>query len=189
MADAAGASGHLRVLIGCSRFPPEPYYSDMRHLSRLAVSALLAGCASSARGPTVVTSPSAVATSASPATFVRSTAESRTTRVIDVREGLSHQQAMRLLADALGQRYTVEVQDPRAGFAMTAWQATLVHEGVPDLRYRSRITARFLGEDSRRLQLHGEANWARGDEWDVGYDSAQLDSAAADLRAKLGRRP
>ncbi len=161
----------------------------MRHLSRLALAALLAGCASGARGPAVVTAPSAVVASAPPATFVRSTAESRTTRVVEVREGLSHPQAMRLLTDALGQRYTVEAQDPRAGFAMTAWQATLVHEGVPDLRYRTRITARFLGEDWRRLQLHGEANWARGDEWDVGFDSAQLDSAVADLRAKLGRRP
>jgi hypothetical protein len=45
----------------------------------------------------------------------------------------------------------------------------------PDLRYRTRLTARFLGDDWKKLQLRHEANWARGDEWDVGYDVAQLD--------------
>jgi hypothetical protein len=109
--------------------------------------------------------------------------------MIDVREALTHAQAMRLLTDALGQRYTVEVTDPRAGFAMTAWQAGLQRDGVPDLRYRTRVTAKFLGDDWRRLQLRGEANWQRGEEWDVGYDVAQLDSVANDLRAKLGKKP
>ena len=95
---------------------------------------------------------------------------------------------MRLLTDALGVRYTVEVVDARAGFAMTAWQATLQRDGVPDLRYRTRVSGKF-GDDWRRMQLRNEANWQRGEEWDVGYDVAQLDSVASDLRAKLGRKP
>ena len=120
---------------------------------------------------------------------MRSTAESQVTRVIDVREGLTHTQSMRLLTDALGQRYTVEVVDARSGFAMTAWQASLQRDGVPDLRYRTRVTGKFLGDDWRRLQLRDEANWQRGEEWDVGYDAAQLDSVASDLRARLGKKP
>lgn len=123
-----------------------------------------------------------------PASFVRSTAESQVTRMIDVREGLTHTQAMRLLTDELGQRYTVEVVDPHAGFAMTAWQASLQRDGVPDLRYRTRVSGKFLGDDWRRLQLRDEANWQRGEEWDVGYDAAQLDSVTNDLRAKLGKK-
>jgi hypothetical protein len=94
---------------------------------------------------------------------------------------------MRALTDALGQRFTVDVVDPRAGFVMTAWQAA-IRDGVPDLRYRTRVTARFLGDDWRLLQLRDEAHWARGDEWDIGYDAAQLDSVAIDLRAKLGKK-
>jgi hypothetical protein len=149
---------------------------------RILVSALvlLAGCASV---PVMNSGPSA------PPSFVRSTAEAQVTRMVDVRDGLTKAQAMRIVTDALSQRFTVDVTDTRAGFAMTAWQATLVREGVPDPRYRTRITARFQGDDWRRLQLRNEANWARGEEWDVGYDSAQLDSVATDLRAKLGRRP
>jgi hypothetical protein len=130
----------------------------------------------------------ATAAATAPSSFVRSTNESQVTRSIDVRDGLTHTQAMRLLVEALSQKYTVEVQDPHAGFAMTAWQASLLRDGVPDLRYRTRVTARFLGDDWKKLQVRHEANWARGDEWDVGYDLAQLDSVTADVRAKLGKK-
>jgi hypothetical protein len=126
---------------------------------------------------------------APPPSFVRTTAEAPAMRTLDVREGLTHQQAIRILVDALEQRFTVDVIDPRAGFVMTTWQASLMREGAPDLRYRSRVTARFLGDEWRTLQLHSEARWQRGEEVDVGYDLAQLDSVAADLRAKLGRKP
>jgi hypothetical protein len=149
----------------------------MRHLLPLFVAAVIAGaCASSSGGK-------------APETFVQSTAESRATRTLDVRDGLTHPQAMRLLTETLEKRYVVDVVDPRVGFAMTAWRASLVRGGVPDLRYRTRITARFLGDDWRRLQLRGEANWARDDEWDVGFDAPQLDSMASELNAKLGSRP
>jgi hypothetical protein len=144
-------------------------------LSLLAAVVIVGACASSGGAP--------------PDTFVQSTAELRATRTIDVREGLTHAQAMRTLIDALGQRYTVDVSDARAGFAMTTWRASLVRDGVPDLRYRTRVSARFLGDDWRKLQLRGEANWARGDEWDIGVDMPQLDSTASELNAKLGPRP
>ena len=121
-----------------------------------------------------------------PPTFVQTTAELRATRLVEVREGLTHMDAMKLVADALGRRYVVEVADPNAGFTMTAWRASMTRAGVPDLRYRTRLVARFLGEDWRRLQLRGEANWARGDEWEIGYDAAQLDTASRELRDRLG---
>lgn len=125
-----------------------------------------------------------------PATFVETTAEARSTRVIDVREGLTKAAALRTLTEVLGEKtYTVEVTDARAGFVMTAWLASLVRDGVPDLRYRTRFVGRFVGEDWRKLQLRHEANWARGDEWDVGYDATQLDAVSKELAARLGRRP
>ena len=126
--------------------------------------------------------------SAAPASFVRTTAEASATRSIEVRDGLTHQQGMRTLVDALSLRQVVDVVDPRAGFAMTTWQASLMNGGVPDLRYRTRFVARFVDE-WRSLQVRSEARWARGEEADIGYDSAQLDSLAADLRTKLGKKP
>ena len=124
-----------------------------------------------------------------PSSFVRSTAELRSTRMIQVRAGLARADAMKAVADALEVRYVVEVADPNAGFTMTAWRASAGREGVPDLRYRTRIVARFLGDDWRRLQLRSEANWARGDEWEIGYDVAQLDTASRELRERLSTKP
>jgi hypothetical protein len=124
-----------------------------------------------------------------PPSFVHTTAELRATRLLEVREGLARTDAMKLVAEALGRRYIVEVADPNAGFTMTAWRASMSRAGVPDLRYRTRLIARFLGDDWRRLQLRGEANWARGDEWDIGYDVAQLDTATRELRERLGPKP
>lgn len=109
-------------------------------------------------------------------------------RTVEVREGLTHPQAVRALVDALSQRYDVDVVDPRVGFAMTTWQASLMRDGAPDLRYRTRFTARFVS-DWRSLQVRSESRWSRGDEVEVGYDVAQLDSVANDLRAKLGKKP
>ena len=144
-------------------------------MRRLILVLGIVGCASAANN--------------APTTFIRSTSDAQVTRVIDVRDGLSHAQAMRLLTDALALRYTVEVVDPRAGFAMTAWQASIQRDGVPDLRYRTRITGKFIGDDWRKLQLRHEANWQRGSEWDIGYDAAQLDSVASEIRAKVAKRP
>jgi hypothetical protein len=149
----------------------------MRHLLPLFAAAMIAGACASFSG------------SKPPEAFVQTTADARATRVVDVREGLTHPQAMRLLTETLEKRYIVDVVDPRAGFAMTAWRASLVRDGVPDLRYRTRITARFLGDDWRKLQLRGEANWARDDEWEVGVDAPQLDSMTSELNARLGGRP
>ncbi len=156
----------------------------MKFIISLTALSLLTGCSMLNRGGS--SEPSGP-TAAAPASFVRTTAEAQVTRTVDVRDGLTHAQAMRLLTDVLSARYTVDVSDSRAGFVMTAWQAS-VRDGVPDLRYRTRVTARFA-EDWKRLQLRHEANWQRGEEWEVGFDRPQLDSVAMDLRLKLGRRP
>ena len=123
-----------------------------------------------------------------PASFVRTTADGPATRTIDVRDGLSRQTAMRNLNDVISQKYVIDVVDPRAGFAMTTWQASLMREGVPDPRYRTRFVARFVDE-WKSLQLRSEARFTHTTEPDIGYDSAQLDSLANDLRAKLGKKP
>jgi hypothetical protein len=124
-----------------------------------------------------------------PASFVRSTSDTRSTRIIELRDGLTRATAFRTARDALNQSFTVDASDPQAGFLMTTWQATVVRDGVPDLRYRTRLIVRFPVDDPRQLTVRADANWQRGDEWDVGYDSALLEQTAADLRTKLGKRP
>ena len=163
-------------------------YWGMRLPSLLLASALIA-CASAGKTVSPEPAPRAATPGSglAPASFVRTTADAPAMRSIDVREGMSRQTAMRSLTDALSQRYVVDVVDPRAGFAMTTWQASLIREGVPDPRYRTRFVARFVDE-WHALQLRSEARFTRSEEPDVGYDSAQLDSLANDLRTKLGKK-
>jgi hypothetical protein len=123
-----------------------------------------------------------------PLSFNASTSDAKTTRIIVVRDALSKQTAFRLATDYLSQRYTVDVSDPNAGFLMTPWQASLARDGVPELRYRTRIVLRFLGDDWKQLAVRVEANWLRGEEWEVGYDAALLDSVSVHLTSRLGKR-
>jgi len=123
-----------------------------------------------------------------PITFVPSTSDAKTTRIVMVRDGLTKQVLFRMATDDLAQKYAVDVSDPNAGFLMTPWQAMLSRDGVPELRYRTRIVLRFLGDDWKQLAVRAEANWLRGEEWQFGYDAALLDSVSTHLTARLGKR-
>jgi hypothetical protein len=167
----ATVSRHLRVAIALT-------------LPVIAVAA--GGCATiggAARAPDARIAPGA------PTSFVRSTSDAQSTRLIDLREGLTKPLAWRTAIEVLETDHTIDVRDSTAGFLMTPWEATVVREGVPDLRYRTRVTLRFVGDEWKQLQVRAEANWrARGDEWDVGYDQALLDKVTTDLQSRLGKR-
>ena len=176
-------------------------YTTLRNsLLRLAFIALSVAACSLRRAPKTAPEPAAATARAepepaplftsregAPTSFVASNSDAKTTRVIMVRDGLSKQALFRLATDYLAQKYTVDVSDPNAGFLMTPWQASLAREGVPELRYRTRIILRFLGDDWKQLAVRAEANWLRGDEWQVGYDAALLDSVSVNLTARLGK--
>jgi hypothetical protein len=123
-----------------------------------------------------------------PTSFVPSTSDAKTTRIVVVRDGLTKQALFRTATDYLAQKYSVDISDPNAGFLMTPWQATLSRDGVPELRYRTRIVLRFLGDDWKQLAVRAEANWLRGEEWQFGFDSALLDSVSTQLTTRLGKR-
>jgi hypothetical protein len=150
------------------------------------VAVMSAGC-SSIRA--AATAPDARSQPGAPASFVRSTSDTRSTRLIELRDGLTKPLAWRTALEVLGTDHTVDVRDETAGFAMTPWEAAVVRDGVPDLRYRTRVTVRFLGDDWKQLQVRAEANWrSRGDEWDVGFDQALLEKVTSDLQSRLGKR-
>jgi hypothetical protein len=128
------------------------------------------------------------ATEGPPTTFALTTSDLRTTRVIDVRDGLTKAVAFRAATDFLAQRFSIDVSDQHAGFLMTPWQSSSTREGMPDLRYRTRIIIRFLGEDWKQLAVRAEANWQRGDQWDIGYDSKLLDDVATEFRNRIGKQ-
>src|SRR5206468_13109816 len=116
------------------------------------------------------------------------TSDVKTTRVIDLRDGLTKPAAFKAATDLLAAGYTIDVSDPKAGFLMTPWQAGTTRDGAPDLHYRTRIIIRFLGEDWKQASVRAEANWQRLDEWDVGYDTKLLDDVTNDLKLRIGKR-
>lgn len=133
-------------------------------------------------------SPIAPAVGGPPSSFVQTTSDTRSTRVISVRDGLSRSSEFRAASDILAQKFSIDVSDPHAGFLMTPWQASFVRDGAPDLRYRTRIIIRFVGDDWKQVAVRAEANWQRGDEWDVGYDSQLLDDVGNELAARIGKK-
>jgi hypothetical protein len=135
-----------------------------------------------------VEEPPAPAPPPPPQSFVQTTSDVRATRVIDVREGQTKAVVFRAATDLLSQRYTIDVSDQRAGFLMTPWQAGSTPQGTPDLRYRTRIVVRFLGEDWKQVSVRAEANWQRGDEWEIGFDIKLLDEVATELTTRIGKK-
>jgi hypothetical protein len=133
-------------------------------------------------------SPISGGASGPPPTFVLTTSDTRSSRVIDVRDGLTKAAAFKAATDLMTQRFSIDVSDQRAGFVMSPWQASFIRDGAPDLRYRMRVIIRFLGDDWKQVSVRTEANWQRGDEWDIGYDSKTLDDVSADLRNRVGKR-
>lgn len=146
------------------------------------VAVVLSGCT-----PLHLQSP--IAPSAGPpSTFVQTTSDTRTTRVIDVAPGQAKPALFKAASDLMTQKYAVDVSDPNAGFLMTPWESTFLRDGGPDLHYRVRVIIRFVGDNWRQVTVRAEANWQHGDEWDVGFDSQVLDNMANELAARVGKK-
>jgi hypothetical protein len=127
-----------------------------------------------------------------PPTFIASTSDVRGTRIIEVRDGTTKAVAFKAATDVLAKRYSVDVSDEHAGFLMTPWQASFMRDGAPDLRYRTRVMIRFLGDDWKQVSVRAQANWQRvgaSDDWDVGYDTQVLDDVSNDLAGRIGKHP
>jgi hypothetical protein len=126
-----------------------------------------------------------------PPTFIASTSDVRGTRLIDLRDGTTKAAAFKAATDILAKRYSVDVSDEHAGFLMTPWQASFIRDGAPDLRYRTRVMIRFLGDEWKQVSVRAQANWQRvgaNDEWDVGYDTQVLDDVSNELMVRIGKR-
>jgi hypothetical protein len=121
-----------------------------------------------------------------PSTFIFTTSDARMSRVIDVRDGLTKQQVFKAASDYLTEKYSIDVSDYRAGFLMTPWQNGIVRAGGPDLRYRTRLIIR-VSDDGKQAAVRVEANWQRGEDWDVGYDTKMLEDAVVELRTRAGK--
>jgi hypothetical protein len=156
----------------------------------LVVSACGGGATGGGGRPTTAPAPvpAPLTTGGPPPTFSRTTADLKVSRLIEVRDGMSKTALFRAATDVLSSKYSVDVSDQKAGFLMTPWQASFSRAGMPDLRYRTRVIIRFVGEDWKQVLVRAEANWQRDDEWDIGVDNALLEEVSNDVKAKVGRK-
>jgi hypothetical protein len=166
---------------------PHTFVSSRGSSARITITSLLLSVATACGGAAHL-NPISGSSGGAPPTFVATTSETRSSRVIDVRDGVTKTASFRAATDLLTQKYSVDVSDQRAGFLMTPWQASVVQNGVPDARYRMRVVIRFIGDDWKQVIVRAEANWQRGDEWDIGYDSKVLDDVTNDLRTRIGKK-
>jgi hypothetical protein len=51
------------------------------------------------------------------------------------------------------------------------------------------VVIRFLGDEWKQVSVKSEANWQRGEEWEVGFDSKVLDTVTAQVRSRVGKKP
>lgn len=164
--------------------PIAPSHHAARRLAVLAAILGISGCSHVRLQSPIAPAP------APPPSFVSTTSDVRSTRVIDVRDGVAKTVAFKAATDLLTQRSSIDVSDQHAGFLMTPWQTGVMRNGAPDLHYRTRIIIRFLGDDWKQASVRSEANWQKaGDEWDIGYDTKALEDVATDLKSRIGKVP
>ena len=194
MSASTGISGDTRAQLQLRQSSLSKARRRFIPVAAASIALVVSACGGGATGgggrPTTAPAPvpAPLTTGGPPPTFSRTTADLKVSRLIEVREGMSKTALFRAATDVLSSKYSVDISDQKAGFLMTPWQASYSRAGMPDLRYRTRVIIRFVGEDWKQVLVRAEANWQRDDEWDIGVDNALLDEVSNDVKAKVGKR-
>ena len=126
--------------------------------------------------------------SSMPRTFVANRSDTAEWKVLEIREGLSNDQAWAIYVDTLSQKYDLEVIQKDGGYIRTAWKFTFQDgEKISD-RYRTRFVVKLSGTPNwDKAQLKCESNWLEDEGWIAGYDSHLLEEMYGDIQGKIGR--
>jgi hypothetical protein len=195
MSASTGISGGIRAQLQLRQSSVSKAKRRFMPVAAACIALVVSACGGGATGggggrPTTAPAPAPapLTTGGPPSTFSRTTADLKVSRLIEVREGMSKTALFRAATEVLSSKYSVDVSDQKAGFLMTPWQASFSRAGMPDLRYRTRVVIRFVGEDWKQVLVRAEANWQRDDEWDVGVDNSLLEEVASEVRTRIGKK-
>jgi hypothetical protein len=195
MSASTGISGGTKAQLQLRQLSTSKATRRFMPVAAACITLVVSACGGGATGggggrPTTAPAPvpAPLTTGGPPPTFSRTTADLKVSRLIDVREGMSKTVLWRAANEVLSSKYSIDVSDQRAGFLMTPWQASFSRAGMPDLRYRTRVVIRFVGEEWKQVLVRAEANWQRDDEWDVGVDNALLEDVSNDVKTKIGKK-
>ena len=127
-------------------------------------------------------------TGCAPQTFVKAAPG---WKMIELREGLTYDQAWMIAVDTVTRDWDVEMMDKSSGFLRTAWHHGI--SGGPVARYRGRITVKFPDLKAPvKAEVKTEAQWLDKVSygvpvWIIGYDTSFQRDAYTTLGGRLGR--
>ena len=123
-----------------------------------------------------------------PRTFVATRGDVGEWKVLEIREGLSNEQAWNIFVDTLSQKYDLEVIQKDGGYIRTAWKYTHLDGDKVSDRYRTRFVAKLSGSPTwEKARLKCESNWMEDEGWISGYDTHLLEEIYGDIQGKIGR--
>lgn len=119
-----------------------------------------------------------VSSCSAPKTFIKTMEP--TWANIELRQGISYNDAWKKVLDILIQRFDIEVSEQESGYIRTGWLYTWT--GDYKENYRVRITVKFKIEDNV-LRLKTEAIYNDY----TGYDTRLLQTVKSDIMGSIGR--
>lgn len=117
-----------------------------------------------------------------PRTFIRESEPSWAT--IELRKGLSYEDAWALVVDNLAKRFELEMVSKDGGYARTSWIYNWT--GNVTQKYRVRATVKFQ-PDKTKVDIKTEAEWGGPGKWTPGYDDNMLTTLKTDIMGTVGR--
>lgn len=118
-----------------------------------------------------------------PSSFVR---QAPGWKNIEIREGLSYDDAWAKIVDVITAKYDIEIIDKASGYIRTAWQLGIV-KGTRADRYRGRITIKVIQKENI-LKVKTEAHWfSPQGGWIEGQDSSFTRDVYSALMGTVGR--
>jgi len=105
---------------------------------------------------------------------------------IELRDGLSKEQAWEDVLDVLSKKFELEMISKEGGYIRTAWVYTWWKAGELTENYRVRSIVKFSSREAK-VEVKTEANFLDGDLWYVGTDTRLLQTIKTDIMGVVGR--
>ena len=105
---------------------------------------------------------------------------------IDLREDVDTDQAWTEVIDILAKRFELEVISKDGKYIRTTWLYTWWKKGEVTDKYRVRAVVKF-SPSGKTVDIKTEAQFLKGNQWIVGYDTRMLSTIKTDIGGILGR--
>lgn len=105
---------------------------------------------------------------------------------IEIREGMSYEQAWQEVVDVLAKKFELEMISREGGYVRTSWIYTWWKKGELTEKYRVRAIVKF-SPDRKKIDVKTEANYLEKSGWIVGTDTRLLQTVKTDLMGVIGR--